>query len=100
MQNTLIAVFLAMTVPAAYASADLTKKYNCVACHAETGKKVGPSYQDIAKKYVGQADAADRLAKKIRSGGAGVWGQMPMPPHPQVSEADAKAMATYVLGLK
>jgi len=100
MQNTLIAVMLAMTAPAAYASADLTRKYNCVACHAEASKKVGPAYRDIATKYAGQADAADRLAKKIRSGGSGVWGPMPMPPHPQVPESDARAMATYVLGVK
>jgi len=84
----------------AEATADLTRKYNCVACHAEASKKVGPSYQDIAKKYAGQADAADKLAKKIRSGGAGVWGPMPMPPHPQVPESDARVMATYVLGVK
>jgi cytochrome c len=100
MQNTLIAVLLAMTAPVAVASADLTKKYNCVACHAEAARKVGPSYKEIADKYRGQSDAADRLAKKIRSGGKGVWGQMPMPPHPQVPETDAKAMATYVLTLK
>ena len=100
MQNTLIAVFLVMTAPAAYANAELTKKYNCVACHAEAARKVGPSYQDIAKKYAGQADAADRLAKKISSGGAGVWGPMPMPPHPQVPESDARAMAIYVMGVK
>ena len=84
----------------AHASADLTRKYNCVACHAESDRKVGPSYQDIAKKYAGQADAADRLAKKIRSGGAGVWGTMPMPPHPQVPESDARAMSAYILGVK
>jgi len=100
MQNTLIAVMLAVAAPATLASADLTRKYNCVACHAETSKKVGPAYRDIAKKYAGQPDAAEQLAKKIRSGGAGVWGQMPMPPHPQVPESDARAMATYVLGLK
>ena len=82
------------------ASTDLTRKYNCVACHAESGRKVGPSYQDIAKKYAGQADAADRLAKKIRSGGSGVWGAMPMPPHPQVSEADARTLSAYILSVK
>lgn len=84
----------------AEASADLTRKYNCVACHAEATKKVGPSYRDVANKYRGQSDAADRLAKKIRAGGSGVWGTMPMPPHPQVPESDARAMATYVLGVK
>jgi len=98
---TMVAILFAwMGMRDAHASADLTRKYNCVACHAESGRKVGPSYQDIAKKYAGQADAADRLAKKIRSGGAGVWGQMPMPPHPQVPESDAQAMATYILGVK
>jgi cytochrome c len=93
-------LFVWMGLRDAHASADLTRKYNCVACHAESARKVGPSYQDIAKKYAGQADAADRLAKKIRSGGSGVWGQMPMPPHPQVPEGDARAMATYILGVK
>jgi cytochrome c len=84
----------------AEASADLTKKYNCMACHAEASKKVGPAYRDVAKKYAGRADAADYLTKKIRSGGSGVWGPMPMPPHPQVPESDARAMATYILGVK
>jgi cytochrome c len=84
----------------AHASADLTRKYNCVACHAEAAKKVGPSYKDVAAKYAGKADAADQLAKKIRSGGSGVWGAMPMPPHPQVPESDARAIATYILGIK
>lgn len=101
MQNTLIAVLLAMTVTAtAEASADLTRKYNCVACHAEAAKKVGPAYRDVAKKYAGRSDAADYLAGKIRSGGKGVWGAMPMPPHSQVPEADARAMATYIMGVK
>jgi cytochrome c len=94
------ALFVWMGQRDAHASADLTRKYNCVACHAESGRKVGPSYQDIAKKYAGQADAADRLAKKIRSGGSGVWGAMPMPPHPQVSEADARTMSAYILSVK
>jgi cytochrome c len=100
MQNTLIAVLLAMTAPPTLANVDLVKKYNCVACHAEASRKVGPAYQDIAKKYAGRADATDYLAKKIRSGGSGVWGAMPMPPHPQVPETDARAMAAYVLGVK
>ena len=98
---TMVAVlFVWMGLRDAHASADLTRKYNCVACHAEATKKVGPAYRDVAKKYAGRSDAVDYLAKKIRSGGAGVWGPMPMPPHPQVPEADAKAMATYVLGVK
>jgi cytochrome c len=94
------ALFVWMGLRDAHASADLTRKYNCVACHAEAAKKVGPSYKDVAAKYAGKADAADQLAKKIRSGGSGVWGAMPMPPHPQVSEADARAMSVYILGVK
>ena len=95
-----MALFVWMGMRDAQASADLTRKYNCVACHAESTKKVGPSYKDVADKYRGQSEAADKLAKKIRTGGAGVWGQMPMPPHPQVPDSDAKAMATYILGVK
>jgi cytochrome c len=89
-----------MSMRDAHASRDLVQKYNCVACHAEVGRKVGPAYQDIAKKYAGRSDAASYLAAKIRSGGAGVWGQMPMPPHPQVPESAARDMATYILSVK
>jgi len=95
-----VALFAWMSMRPAHASADLTRKYNCVACHAEVGRKVGPSYKDVATKYAGRNDAADYLAGKIRAGGKGVWGPMPMPPHPQVPEADARAMATYILGVK
>ena len=69
-------------------------------CHAVDKKLVGPSYKDVANKYRGQSDAADKLAKKIRAGGSGVWGPIPMPPHPQVSEADAKKLATFILNTK
>jgi cytochrome c len=54
----------------------------------------------MANKYRGQADAADKLAKKIRAGGSGVWGAMPMPAHPQISDVDAKKLATYILNIK
>ena len=101
MQNSILSVLMVMSVSStAHASADLARKYNCVACHAEASKKVGPAYQDVAKKYAGRSDAANYLAGKIRAGGSGVWGAMPMPPHPQVPEADARALATYVLGVK
>ena len=93
-----MATFAVMS--SAQASADLARKYNCVACHAEVGRKVGPAYQDVAKRYAGRSDAADYLAGKIRAGGSGVWGAMPMPPHPQVPEADARALAVYVLSVK
>ena len=93
-------LFLWMGMRPAQASTDLARKYNCVACHAEVGRKVGPAYQDVAKKYAGRSDAVIYLAGKIRAGGSGVWGAMPMPPHPQVPEADAKLLAQYIMAVK
>lgn len=91
---------LLLVATSAMADEALLKKNNCMACHAVDKKLVGPAYRDVAAKYRGQSDAADKLAKKIRAGGAGVWGQIPMPPHPQISEADAKKLASYILQSK
>jgi cytochrome c len=99
-KSTMCLAFFLATSGAALATPDLIRKYNCVACHAEAAKKVGPSYKDVAAKYAGKADAVDYLTKKIRAGGSGVWGAMPMPPHPQVSDADSGVMATYILNVK
>jgi cytochrome c len=95
-----IIISLALIATPALADQALLKKNNCMACHAVDKKLVGPSYKDVANKYRGQSDAADKLAKKIRAGGSGVWGPIPMPPHPQVSEADAKKLATFILNTK
>lgn len=84
----------------AHADADLAIKKNCAACHYVDKRKYGPSFQQIAAKYADQKNATDVLAKKIRRGGTGVWGEDVMPPQPQVSAADARALATYVLSLK
>jgi cytochrome c len=84
----------------ALASADLAQKKNCMACHATDKKLIGPSYKDVAAKYAGQKDAADKLAQKIVKGGSGVWGAVPMPANPQVSEAEAKQLAAWVLTVK
>ena len=72
-----------------FAQAELAKQKNCLACHAADKKLVGPSYKDVAAKYKGDKDAAAKLAKKIREGGVGVWGQVPMPANPQVNEQEA-----------
>ncbi len=88
------------TAGPAYADADLAMKKNCGACHYVDKRKYGPSFQQIATKYADQKNATDVLAKKIRRGGTGVWGEDVMPPQPQVSAADARALATYVLSLK
>ena len=68
-----------------------------MSCHAVERKVLGPAFKDVAARYKGQAGAADMLAAKIRKGGAGVWGPVPMPANNQVSEAEAKALATWVL---
>ena len=79
---------------------DLAVKKNCLACHYVDKRKYGPSFQEVAAKYADQKKAAELLAKKIRRGGTGVWGQDVMPPQPQVSAAEASALAKYVLSLK
>lgn len=73
----------------------LTAKYSCTACHAMETKGVGPSFQDIAKKYSGGADAVQYLAGKIKTGGSGVWGSIPMPPQPLGAD-EAKAVAQWL----
>ena len=95
-------IMAAMAAISAPAMADeaLAKSKNCMACHAVDKKLVGPAYKDIAKKYAGDAKAVDMLAAKIIKGGSGVWGAIPMPANPQVSEADAKKLASWVMGLK
>jgi cytochrome c len=95
-----VAAGLMASAGSAFASADLLKKYNCTACHANDKKMVGPSYKDVAAKYKADAGAADKLAKKIKAGGSGVWGPIPMPAHPQVSDADALAMAKHIMTVK
>jgi cytochrome c len=84
----------------AFANADMAQKKNCMACHATDKKVIGPAYKEVAAKYAGQKDAADKLAQKILKGGSGVWGAVPMPANPQVSDAEAKTLAAWVLSIK
>jgi cytochrome c len=84
----------------ALASEALAKKYNCLACHTVDKKIIGPSYKDVAAKYKGDAGAEAKLISKIKKGGAGVWGQIPMPPNATVPDADVKALVKWVLSLK
>ncbi len=101
MKRALFAL-LAISSVAAPALADqaLATAKNCMACHAVDKKLVGPAYKEVAAKYAGQKDAADKLALKIQKGGSGVWGPVPMPANPQVTEAEAKKLAAWVLTLK
>jgi cytochrome c551/c552 len=72
----------------------------CVACHGVEQKIVGPSFAEVAARYAGDAGAADRLAAKIKAGGAGAWGPVPMPPHPALSDSDVKAIVGWILTRK
>jgi cytochrome c len=93
----LAALGIAVASGPAFAQAELAKQKNCLACHATDKKLVGPSYKDVAAKYKGDKDAVAKLAKKIREGGVGVWGQVPMPANPQVNEQEAQSLAKWVL---
>ena len=97
----LSALFLSLFGSAsAFASEDLAKQKACLACHQVDKKLVGPSYKDIAAKYKGDKDGEKKLAAKIRAGGVGVWGQVPMPANPAVNEAEAVTLAKWVLTVK
>jgi cytochrome c len=85
---------------AALANADLAKAKNCMACHAVGSKLVGPAFKDVAAKYATDKGAEAKLTTKIMKGGSGVWGAIPMPANPQVSEAEAQTLAKWVLSLK
>ncbi len=101
MKRILLAL-AATTVLAAPAFADqaLAQSKNCMACHAIDKKLVGPGYKEVAAKYAGDKTAVDKLATKIVKGGSGVWGPIPMPANTQVSDAEAKKLAAWVLSLK
>ena len=101
MKRVLFALLAAVsvTVPALADQALATSK-NCMACHAVDKKLVGPAYKDVAAKYKADKSAVDNLSVKIMKGGVGAWGQIPMPANPQVSEADAKKLAAWILSQK
>ncbi|MET0542355.1 MAG: c-type cytochrome [Variovorax sp.] len=84
----------------AHADLALATSKNCMSCHAVERKVLGPSFKDVAAKYKDDKTAADKLAVKIVKGGSGVWGPLAMPANPQVSEADAKKLAGWILGTK
>jgi cytochrome c len=76
---------------------DLITKNDCLTCHKVADASTGPAYVEVAKRYAGKAGIEDSLALKVIHGGSGNWGTVPMTPHPQISEADAKTMVKYVL---
>jgi cytochrome c len=78
----------------------LVGKSDCLTCHKVDEKNIGPSYRDVAAKYENTEENVKMLAGKIIKGGSGVWGAIPMTPHPALSQEDAEALAKYVLLLK
>jgi cytochrome c len=93
-------VVSAFASSSAFAQADLAKAKNCMACHAVANKLVGPAFKDVAAKYAGQKGAEDKLVQKVMKGSTGTWGPVPMPPNPQVSEAEAHALVKWILSQK
>lgn len=101
MKRVLLLVALGFGVVApAFADLALATSKNCMSCHAVERKVLGPSFKDVAAKYKDDKGAVDTLAAKIMKGGSGVWGPVPMPANNQVSEADAKKLAAWVLSTK
>lgn len=93
----IVAALLCGVALPALASQELAQKNACLACHAVDKKMVGPAYQEIAKKYAGQKGAEEALARSIKAGGSGKWGPVPMPAQAALADADAKALATWIL---
>lgn len=91
------ATFLTLCAAPARASEALARARSCDACHAPARKLVGPSYDAIAERYRAHQGVAPALAAKIRRGGAGAWGAVPMPANTQVTEAEAAALAAWIL---
>lgn len=101
-KTTALALLAAGLVATGSASAneELAKKSACTACHAVDKKLVGPSYKDVAAKYKGQKDAEAKLIEKVKKGGVGVWGQVPMPANAAVKDEDIKTLVKWVLATK
>ncbi|MDO9483575.1 MAG: c-type cytochrome [Hydrogenophaga sp.] len=93
---TLLAVTGASAMDAAAAKA-LASKSACLACHAVDKKLVGPSYKDVAAKHKGQADAEAKVAARIKSGGSGMYGPIPMPAQPNLKDDELKLLAAWIL---
>lgn len=84
----------------AIANEDLAKKNNCTACHKVDAKLVGPAYKDVANKYRNDKKAEAMLVEKVKKGGMGVWGPIPMPPNAAVKDEDVKTLVKWILSIK
>jgi cytochrome c len=96
----LAAIAAGIAILPASANEELAKKNACTACHAVDKKIVGPAFKEVAAKYRNDKTAEAKLVDKVKKGGVGVWGQVPMPPNSQVSDADVKTLVKWILSLK
>lgn len=94
------ALGLAFSAAPALANLELATKSACTACHAVDKKLVGPAYKDVAAKYKGNPKAEAMLIEKVKKGGVGTWGQIPMPPNASVKDDDIKTLVKWVLSIK
>lgn len=85
---------------AASADLPLAQAQGCLGCHTVDKKLVGPAWKDVANKYRGDGGAEAKLAKKVREGGKGVWGDVVQPPNTTTSDADIKTLVKFILALK
>jgi len=102
MKKSAILAAIAVSAAAlpATANEELAKKNACTACHAVDKKVVGPAFKEVAAKYRNDKTAEAKLVKKVKEGGVGVWGQVPMPPNTNVKDEDVKALVKWILSLK
>ncbi len=105
MKTTISVLMFALAIGAigaanpANAMDELAKKSGCNACHTDDTKLVGPAYKDVAEKYAKDKDAVKKLTEKVRKGSMGVWGPIPMPANPAVSDKDLDAIVKSILNL-
>lgn len=101
MKRIALAAFAALALAGtAHASEELAKKNNCTACHKVDAKLVGPAYKDVAAKYKADKGAEAKLIEKVKKGGMGVWGPVPMPPNAAVKDEDIKTLVKWILAIK
>jgi cytochrome c551/c552 len=93
-----LSLLLVALSPPAQASLELANRNACMGCHAMASRAIGPSYQDVSRKYSGRPDAVSALAASIKSGSVGKWGRIPMPAQPALSASDANRLAEWILG--
>ncbi|MBX9596424.1 MAG: c-type cytochrome [Roseomonas sp.] len=100
LRNLVLVLGALVVSPPAFASAELARSKNCVACHHAERRMIGPAYNLIAGRYANDSAAVGTLATRIMAGVSGNWGPMPMPPQPNVSRQEAEALAAWILSLR